>query len=179
MVESNNRLLRIRESSSPLDESRPLGCRESNPACCFQRAVPLPLGHIPSESWHGRSRTDNLRSQSPPLFQLSYVPSQTLPLGFEPRPSALTVRRNAGFARAEQRERPDSNRRDLRRQRSALPLGHVLQCARWESDPRCFSLATTCHATRRRTRDSSGRIRTCACPLPGRERKTRLLYAAE
>lgn len=166
MVESNNRLLRIRESSSPLDESRPLGCRESNPACCFQRAVPLPLGHIPSESWHGRSRTDNLRSQSPPLFQLSYVPS-------------LTVQRTAGCARAEQRERPDSNRRDLRRQRSALPLGHVLQCARWESDPRCFSLATTCHATRRRTRDSSGRIRTCACPLPGRERKTRLLYAAE
>jgi hypothetical protein len=47
------------------------------------------------QSWHGRIRTDNPRNQSPPLCQLSYVPSQALPLGFELRPPALTVRRNA------------------------------------------------------------------------------------
>jgi hypothetical protein len=55
---------------------------------------------------------------------LSYVPSQALP----------------GQSK---RERPDSNRRDLRRQRSALPLGHVLN-APCVNRTRVFGLEDRC-----------------------------------
>lgn len=118
-----------------------------------------PLRHVPPRLALIDSN-DALRCQKPRPNPWTKC-QKALPLGFEPRPSALTVRRNASFARADQPAEPEGvEPSSRRRQRRRRPLAYGSECARWESDPRCFSLATRCHATRRRTRNAPCVTRT-------------------
>lgn len=97
---------------------------ELNPGITVSETAALDHFATSHQGWHSSIRTMlfGVKDRGP-----TPGPSarKALPLGFEPRPSALTVRRNASFARADQPAEPKGvEPSSRRRQRRRRPLAY-------------------------------------------------------